>query len=124
MSSPPKKVRKNVGGGGSGASGSGSTNAGGAASGSANDSVVSQAQADAEPIANENNDIEMDDDLDPAEMYEDEEGRRLLLKSNQNRLIYGNFNNIWPVQVVIMSVTFIFRHPLNRIARVNRRAHD
>lgn len=63
MSSPPKKMRKSAAGG----------SGGGGASGGPNDSV-SAAPAEAEPIANENNDIEMDDDLDPAAMYEDEEG--------------------------------------------------
>lgn len=58
-------MRKNA----AGASGGG----GGAASGSANDSV-SVAPANAEPVANADNDVEMDDDLDPASMYEDEEG--------------------------------------------------
>lgn len=68
MSSPPKKMRKSV-AGGSGAGGSG----GAGTSASGNDSI-NVAPAATEPVANENNEIEMDDDLDPAEMYEDEEG--------------------------------------------------
>lgn len=66
MSSPPKKMRKNTAAAGGGG--------GGTASGSANDSVSAAAPANAEPVANDDNDVEMDDDLDPAAMYEDEEG--------------------------------------------------
>lgn len=76
MSSPPKKMRKSAagGGGGVGVGGSGGSGGDGAANTSANDSVVGAAPTNAEPVANDNNDVEMDDDLDPAAMYEDEEG--------------------------------------------------
>lgn len=80
MSSPPKKMRKNAAGGSGGGGSGGGT-------GSANDSV-SGAPADAEPVANENNDIEMDDDLDPAAMYEDEEGTALFACVTTTKEIY------------------------------------
>lgn len=51
MSSPPKKMRKS----GAGAS--------------------TPAPVPAEPVSNPNNDVDMDEDLDPAAMYEDEEGQ-------------------------------------------------
>lgn len=49
MSSPPKKMRKSGGG-------------------------ASVAPVQAEPVSNPSNDVDMDEDLDPAAMYEDEEG--------------------------------------------------
>lgn len=52
MSSPPKKVRKSGGG-------------------------ASAAPVQAEPAPNPSNDVDMDEDLDPAAMYEDEEGKWL-----------------------------------------------
>lgn len=56
MSSPPKKMRKSGGG-------------------------TSAAQAHSEPAVNpSNNDIDMDEDLDPAAMYEDEEGKCILIQ--------------------------------------------
>lgn len=75
MSSPPKKMRKSAAaaGGGDGTSGN------------ANDSV-SAATANAEPVANVDNDVEMDDDLDPAAMYEDEEGTVLLVCSTSKTI--------------------------------------
>lgn len=53
MSSPPKKMRK-----------SGVT--------------ATIAAIQSEPAQNSNEDIQMDEDLDPASMYEDEEGRLLI----------------------------------------------
>lgn len=57
MSSPPKKIRKSGGG-------------------------ASAAPIQAEPVqpATNENDVDMDDDLDLAEMYEDEEGEQLIQK--------------------------------------------
>lgn len=113
MSSPPKKMRKNAAGGGGGD---------GAANTSANDSAVGAAPANAEPVANDNNDVEMDDDLDPAAMYEDEEGMSQSNISTNSIRFELNFIYLDPKQVVIVSAISTFRHRSNRIVPVNRRA--
>lgn len=94
MSSPPKKMRKNAAGGGGG--GVADANA----SGSANDSMNDAPANAAEPVTNDNNDIEMDDDLDPAAMYEDEEGTVLME-------LFHLFLFRWKINLIRFLCTFI-----------------